>query len=436
MDFHISGVNRANYIFELGKTRSLSGNFLGSTRLLEESAGLYLQQKDYPKYMECLGILLRIYRELQNIKQISAIKDELMNIVWEENIQISARVHYTLGQCALYQGDLNQAQEEFEKSAHQSLNIKEKALEENSQALLIQSQLEYCFSVYGMISLLIRKKDLNSARVEIKSLEAALQSFKTTEKQFSDEMFNRQEARRVEQIKQAKSALKESETERSKLELSTQLLRAAIFRMEGSYAKAENLLWQCYEDVQKSKDLYTLVSFFYYLGQNYMNMRDFTQAGIFLNLAQKSIDSDNFKHLSLLVSECLDKLNKISSQDYDLIVNFSTNSIIEKHKGRVNFKNQFILMDLLKMFLTSPGVSCSKENMAAAVWKQKYDPEAHDNKIYVTIKRLRELVEPDIHHPKYIFRGKKGYYLNEKAKVLLRETPPENTKPAMEEFEL
>jgi DNA-binding response OmpR family regulator len=55
------------------------------------------------------------------------------------------------------------------------------------------------------------------------------------------------------------------------------------------------------------------------------------------------------------------------------------------------------------------------------VWKQDYDPGIHDNKIYVTIKRLRKLIEPDYEKPRYIFRAKNGYYLNKNTKVLLEQ---------------
>ena len=46
---------------------------------------------------------------------------------------------------------------------------------------------------------------------------------------------------------------------------------------------------------------------------------------------------------------------------------------------------------------------------------------SHDNKIYVTIKRLRKLIEPDYDKPRYIFRAKNGYYLNKNTKILMEQ---------------
>jgi DNA-binding response OmpR family regulator len=68
----------------------------------------------------------------------------------------------------------------------------------------------------------------------------------------------------------------------------------------------------------------------------------------------------------------------------------------------------------------SPGEVYSKEAIVEKIWKQSYDPSVHDNKLYVTIKRLRKMIEPDFDKPKYIFRAKNGYYLNKNARVLLQ----------------
>ena len=94
---------------------------------------------------------------------------------------------------------------------------------------------------------------------------------------------------------------------------------------------------------------------------------------------------------------------------------------MERKKGKIDFKNQFILLDMLKLFLRSPGEVYSKEALVKAVWKQEYDPAVHDNKIYVTIKRLRQLIEPDFDKPKYIYRAKNGYYLNRNARISIEQ---------------
>ena len=70
--------------------------------------------------------------------------------------------------------------------------------------------------------------------------------------------------------------------------------------------------------------------------------------------------------------------------------------------------------------MSQPGSIYSKESLVEKIWQQKYNPLVHDNKIYVTIKRLRELLEPDYKNPKYIFRTKEGYYMSKKIRALIK----------------
>ena len=110
-----------------------------------------------------------------------------------------------------------------------------------------------------------------------------------------------------------------------------------------------------------------------------------------------------------------------TSKEFDLIFDPRSNSVTERKKGKVNFKNQFILLDLLHLFMKNPGRVFPKEELVKKIWKQEYNPAIHDNKIYVTIKRLRKMIEPDYDKPKYVFRAKNGYYLNKSIRCCLKD---------------
>jgi len=90
-------------------------------------------------------------------------------------------------------------------------------------------------------------------------------------------------------------------------------------------------------------------------------------------------------------------------------------------KGEIKFDGQFILRDLLRVFMeasvANPGATLSKEDLVREVWAEDYRPQSHDNKIYVNIKRLRRLIEPDDGSTEYILRGKLGYYLNPNLRI-------------------
>lgn len=103
-----------------------------------------------------------------------------------------------------------------------------------------------------------------------------------------------------------------------------------------------------------------------------------------------------------------------------MVYDVHSHSIYEKTKGKIDFKNQFILLEMLKLFLAHPGRVFSKEELIETIWKQSYNPSVHDNKIYVTIKRLRKVIEPDYNKPKYIFLAKNGYYFSKDVKIQVR----------------
>jgi DNA-binding winged helix-turn-helix (wHTH) protein len=61
----------------------------------------------------------------------------------------------------------------------------------------------------------------------------------------------------------------------------------------------------------------------------------------------------------------------------------------------------------------------SKAEIIEHVWKEAYRPEAHDNKLYYNINRLRKLIEPDVRNPQYLLNWKEGYRLAPGLRVLL-----------------
>ncbi|MCB0411140.1 MAG: winged helix-turn-helix domain-containing protein, partial [Bdellovibrionales bacterium] len=176
-----------------------------------------------------------------------------------------------------------------------------------------------------------------------------------------------------------------------------------------------------YETLKDRKQLYTYLCLLLQMGNTYADMGELDLARMYLNLVKKSLDPANHKRVARILDKRLLELGAESGTQYDLVFDLANNSILEKKKGRVDFHNQFILLDLLRLFLRHPGEVYSKESLVRKIWKQEYDPSIHDNKIYVTIKRLRKMIEPDYDKPKYIFRAKNGYYLNRNTRILFEQ---------------
>jgi DNA-binding response OmpR family regulator len=172
--------------------------------------------------------------------------------------------------------------------------------------------------------------------------------------------------------------------------------------------------------LQKEKNLLHYIGILRSLGITYRDAGEIDMARIYLRLAKRTVDPDNLKRMARGIDKILADLGETGGDEFDLVFDTTSNAVSERKKGRIDFKNQFILLDMLRMFMKQPGMVHTKEQLVRHVWKQEYDPVVHDNKIYVTIKRLRKLIEPDYDKPKYIFRAKNGYYLNKSAKIMVQ----------------
>lgn len=154
-----------------------------------------------------------------------------------------------------------------------------------------------------------------------------------------------------------------------------------------------------------------------------MELDDKLQSQTFLNLAKKHLSPE--RKLLQKQIEGISEEDGLSQgtdmEDYDLIFDTKDHVLIDKEKGCMELKTQFILMDLLKLFLLNPGVSYSKSDIISRIWGEDYKPKTHDNKLYVTIKRLREMIETNSKKPKYIKRNDRGYYFSNKINVLVKD---------------
>ncbi|MEZ4871788.1 MAG: winged helix-turn-helix domain-containing protein [Bdellovibrionales bacterium] len=93
---------------------------------------------------------------------------------------------------------------------------------------------------------------------------------------------------------------------------------------------------------------------------------------VYLNLAKRSIDPENNVYMAKAIDKVMEKYSDLQENQFDLVLDEECNQLMERKKGKVDFKSQFILMDLLKLFMNSPGEVFSKEALVEKVWKQDY----------------------------------------------------------------
>jgi DNA-binding winged helix-turn-helix (wHTH) protein len=75
-----------------------------------------------------------------------------------------------------------------------------------------------------------------------------------------------------------------------------------------------------------------------------------------------------------------------------------------------------VLLDILKALSEAheagkDGKGLTKAEIIQQVWRENYRPEAHDNKLYYNINRLRKLIEPNMKSPVFLLNWKEGYRL-------------------------
>ncbi len=335
-----------------------------------ESAELFLEAKDFDNYLKVLNLLLRIYAERQDDIEIHKIKETLQDFVLKEKFQLNAKTYYTLGICAVYKKQLDLGLEYFQKSLAM-------ALEKNNKK-------DISYAIHALAIIYSQQGHYEKALREIYNLEIFFQALDLKD-----------------------------------LKLGAEILNGFLLYKLNRYEQALEIFWKAYESIKVQKNLFMYLQLLYAMGITYKDIGEKEMAGFYLKLARKLTDAENLKTLSEDLDEALKDFGVVGGDNYDLIFNATTKSLFEKKKGKIDFKNQFILLDLLHLFVKRPGHVFSKQSIVEKVWNQSYDPSSHDNKIYVTIKRLRRLIEADYDKPKYIFRAKNGYYLNKTAKVCL-----------------
>lgn len=356
--------------FELGKLYSDRGDFASAVKHLTDAANASFAEKNFSQYLKCQNLLLRIYAELEQADKINDTKEKLQDLVLKEGFELNSKTYYTLAICAFYKAQYDV-----------SLDYVQKAL---AISLAADNKEDICNAIFGLAMAyaapgVARYAD---ALKEIYNLEVFFQVYNLPE-----------------------------------LRVSAMVLNGNILAKTKKYEEAITVLWKAYDLIKETRNVVTASYLMIQLGDIYFEMGDKDLARVYLSLAQKSVDRQNHIRLAKIADFYSQKIGADAQSSYDLVFDERNHSVTERKLGKIDFKNQFILLDLLRLFLQNQGHIYSKEYLVENVWKQPYDPAIHDNKIYVTIKRLRKLIEPDYEKPKYIFRAKNGYYMNKSARV-------------------
>lgn len=143
--------------------------------------------------------------------------------------------------------------------------------------------------------------------------------------------------------------------------------------------------------------------------------QNYVQAYWYLDLIDKAAPGPEFGQLrrEIATERC-----RLQQDAVDLLIDSRQCVIKTRDGGEISLGKQYVLLHILEALSQAHGREgndlergLSKAEIIQRVWKEPYRPEAHDNKLYYNINRLRKLIEPDARNPQYLLNWKEGYRL-------------------------
>ncbi len=412
------------YDFEIGSLLFASGNFRKSLPYMTKALQIFLGRKDFFYYFLTYSSMLQILNELGETSAIKRLKQEVEEVCKNHNLSNTAQALSISAYYNIYiEQNFDKAKKELDTALKMAFDAHNKFETTNRlKQLTSRFDIMRCLYIYSIYY--FKTENYTSCIQELNNLKILIKDYL---KLRQDIELDHSRTNNVQELQTYHSILEELKRRSYSIQhmkLGIKFSEVGIdIKYRKNYKQAEKLLWEIYEEANKTNQISFIPYILCSMTWCCIKLGNKKQAQMFFDLAKKNINKEQKSLLlymeQLKEQENLDQTNE--TETYDIVFNLTDHSIVEKHKGCIDLKNQFILIDLLKLFLLNPGVSYSKEKIIQEIWKQNYSPEDHDNKIYVTIKRLREMIEANSCKPQYICRNNAGYYLSKQAKILVKE---------------
>ena len=414
-----AAVPQAVHLFELGRALFQSGNFKGCVERLQKAAPALAAAGDISSYIECHNMLVSVLNELKEESLLKEAEKEFEETCRKRKIQKSPRVLLVEGFCfGIARRDEAKAESRLNEALETALENQADSIQSGDSCGELKSKVDImcCFCAFAYYHFAVCEPEkCREKLVKLQELLTWLLNLKEEILAKRSQTDNAQAQRRFQKLLH----VIEGESFRIKqLNLTLKTLRALT---EEDHKKALKILWDIYERANALNEKHLIPYVFLYMSFNHFLLREREQTDLFLSLAKKAASAQSFKMLLERIERFESQVSGSSRDDtgvYDIVFNKADHSLTIKGKGCARLKNQLILEDLLNLFIENPGKPQSKERLARKIWKEDYSPPAHDNKIYVTVKRLRSLIEPP--GRRFIARGREGWYLDGKMKILVK----------------
>ena len=347
-----------------------------------DKADLVLAEENFMRAYECasrpqdlldtlkiLGFLIRIASErLEDSKANDFISkaDSLMGALTALPAHANAEYFYNAGMIHTYKGNFEQAQEKYQLAYQQSKE--EDRIDVLSKTLL-------CLAVNSY-----RMGNPKQSLVQLDQLSELLHAMS-----------------------------------RDYLAGAMHFYRAKVLTELEAYGKALTYYRLSNETLQDKK-CWNLFGYIL-LGKGIVYKRNghYEKALDLFQLGLESTDGSVFCRLYDLIHA---EIRDVNDSSVDIYLDRDNRKIRERYLGVVDFKHRFVLLEILFLLASNPGIPYDKQKLAEAVWKDDYNPLMHDKLIYTSVSRLRKLIDPKGGaQRKYILRGRDGYTFNPEVKI-------------------
>lgn len=330
----------------------------------------FLKESRFQDFLKCVNIRIRIAAERGDQESVGRIKDELQELLILQGIQLNSSTHYSFALCAFLRNQVESAEKYLLKAI-------ELARLENSEDDLIRAKI-------AMSSIYKAKGRLEESVREADSITEIPIYWK-----------------------------------RPDYRISAKIIQIGLLLQKKDPKSALALCESCLEDLKTYQSVYLKTVQLYNSGRVQKDLGNLELARTYFNLAKSAIDPKDLTVLYQTIDSELRSITTPADEPVDLSLNISKNIAFERSRGSIEFGHQFILIELLRSLMKAPGETMTKADLARELWAENYSPSQHDNKIYATVKRLRDLIEPNDGSPTYILRSKTGYTLNRDRTVRL-----------------
>jgi tetratricopeptide (TPR) repeat protein len=348
--------------------------FSDALEFFRKASTLYLADGKIEQHLEAISYVLRILAEKEEFNEISLLQLHvrgLLSSVRDLPGSVRSRVHYILGVCDSFQAvSIERAAVEYSLSIDAALSA------ENKKAL--------AYPIYGLAFLAFGNGDHAQARLQLDRLKLLLEH-----------------------------------TPNSDLSIGSIILHGLIERNEGRFDSAMELMWEAYRELKTSPNMILYIHAVHGMASVCLRKGDLSSASNYLELAESAFSASELPRLGKMIESTKRALNQNKpkvSEDYRL--DCEQGVIFNRWNQSIHLGGQFVLRELAKLFFLAPGKAHSKDDIVRAIWGEPYDPVTHDNRIYVTIRRLKLLLERgEGTKTSVIVRTKAGYQLNPALRV-------------------